>query len=156
MLAVGRDYRIGLVAGVILAGVALVWVTTRPSRGPQPPPAREEVSPEARNPVISQSEGSASQVNQPGFNGHDRAESNPPASVVGNPSAGSPDPMGREKTEADKTGRFHVVRPGETLSGIAQQYYGSASSWRKILAANEKIIKDANKIAPGTKLTIPD
>jgi nucleoid-associated protein YgaU len=51
--------------------------------------------------------------------------------------------------------RFHIVRPGETLSAIAQQYYGSSNTWRKILDAN-KTLKDANKIAPGTKLIIPE
>ena len=37
--SVGRDYRIGLVAGSILAGVALLWVATRPSLSPLLPPA---------------------------------------------------------------------------------------------------------------------
>ena len=59
------------------------------------------------------------------------------------------------KTEPVPAPRFHIVRPGETLSGIAQQYYDSKESWRKILAANEKTLKDANKLAPGMKLIIP-
>jgi len=61
-----------------------------------------------------------------------------------------------ETSEPIKTTRFHIVRRNETLSAIAQQYYGSASNWRKILTANQKVIKDANRISPGTKLIIPD
>jgi 5'-nucleotidase len=80
----------------------------------------------------------------------------PPSSALRDLSSGSPNLPGRRKTEPAKTAKFHIVRQGETLSAIAQQYYGSANDWRKILAANEKTIKDANKIAPGTKLIIPE
>jgi nucleoid-associated protein YgaU len=97
--------------------------------------------------VISQDPGSSSEADQlGGRKTEDRGQ---------NPSSGSPNLTSREKTEPSKTTRFHVVRQGETLSAIAQQYYGSTNNWRKILAANEKTIKDANKIAPGTKLIIP-
>jgi nucleoid-associated protein YgaU len=61
-----------------------------------------------------------------------------------------------EQQEKIKTTKFHIVRRGETLSSIAQQYYGAASKWQKILEANRDNIKDANKITPGTKLIIPD
>jgi nucleoid-associated protein YgaU len=36
------------------------------------------------------------------------------------------------------------------------QYYGSPHQWRKIVEANLGILKDPNKISPGTRLTIPD
>jgi len=84
------------------------------------------------------------------------AERSANLSVLRDLSAGSPNLPGRQKTAPAKATRFHVVRQGETLSAIAQQYYGSSNDWRKILTANEKTIKDANKIAPGTKLIIPE
>ena len=76
---------------------------------------------------------------------------NEPARTV---RGGTPKPAARERRAAAQTARFHVVQSGETLSAIAEQYYGSSNAWRKILEAN-KALKDANKIAPGTKLIIP-
>jgi len=51
--------------------------------------------------------------------------------------------------------RFHIIREDDTLYGISNKYYGSANKWRKIFDANREIIKDANKLQPGTKLIIP-
>lgn len=57
--------------------------------------------------------------------------------------------------EATRPQRFHIIRQGETLSAISQQYYGSAGQWRKIFEANRGTLKDANTLRPGTKLIIP-
>ena len=160
----GRDYRIGLVAGSILAGVALLWVATRPSLSPQPPPVQapqgKDQDPPAAGPRVAfLGPASPSEADKPAGQTEIREPQTPDEptgqSLLPNPSARVPEPARREKTEPGKTTRFHVVRQGETLSAIAQQYYGSTSQWRKILTANEKAIKDANKIAPGTKLVIP-
>jgi nucleoid-associated protein YgaU len=49
----------------------------------------------------------------------------------------------------------YVVQSGDTLSKIAQKYYGDASLYTKIFQANRDILKDPNKIFPGQKLKIP-
>lgn len=49
----------------------------------------------------------------------------------------------------------HVVVPGDTLSKIAQKYYGDASLYPKIFQANRDVLSDPNKISPGQKLRIP-
>jgi nucleoid-associated protein YgaU len=72
-----------------------------------------------------------------------------------------PQPLGgdstiHEQTEKIQTERFHIVRKGETLSKISLTYYGSAGKWQKIFEANKQTLKDPNRLAPGTKLTIPD
>ena len=59
-------------------------------------------------------------------------------------------------SEKIKTQKFHIVRNGDTLFGIACEYYGSANKLQKILDANRDIIKDANKLRAGTKLIIPE
>jgi nucleoid-associated protein YgaU len=51
--------------------------------------------------------------------------------------------------------RLHVVAAGDTLSKIAVQYYGSASRWPEILAANRDVLKNEKSLLVGTKLKIP-
>ncbi len=157
----------GLVAGSILAGVALLWVATRPGLAPRPQPVPSSSKDgrdlaEAAGPVTAPGTGSAAPADrarprEPKTQEQPASPSGfrPPSSVVRDLSSGSPNLPSRQRAEPAPTTRFHVVRSGETLSSIAQQYYGSATEWRKILTANEKTIKDADKIAPGTKLIIP-
>jgi hypothetical protein len=50
----------------------------------------------------------------------------------------------------------HTVAPGDTLSKIAQQYYGDPSLWTRIYAANRSVIgPNPNLIFPGQTLVIP-
>jgi nucleoid-associated protein YgaU len=52
--------------------------------------------------------------------------------------------------------RIHVVEKGQTLSQIAEQYYGSQRQWPKILNANRDTLPDPNRLTPGSKLIIPE
>lgn len=56
-----------------------------------------------------------------------------------------------EETEV----RYHDVQKGETLSSIAQKYYGNAGEYMKIFKANQPMLSDPDKIYPGQKLRIP-
>jgi nucleoid-associated protein YgaU len=56
----------------------------------------------------------------------------------------------------EKAVRFHVVEKGQTLSQIAEQYYGSQGQWPKIVNANRDILPDPNRLTPGLKLIIPE
>lgn len=49
----------------------------------------------------------------------------------------------------------YVVQAGDTLSKIAQKYYGDATLYTKIFEANRDVLKDPNRISPGQKLRIP-
>jgi nucleoid-associated protein YgaU len=51
--------------------------------------------------------------------------------------------------------QYHVVKKGDTLSKIAEEYYGDKMLYPKIFEANTDILKDPNKIKPGQKLRIP-
>ena len=49
----------------------------------------------------------------------------------------------------------YTVKSGDTLSKIAQQFYGSASKWHAIHEANRDLIPNPDLIHPGQTLKIP-
>jgi nucleoid-associated protein YgaU len=51
--------------------------------------------------------------------------------------------------------QVYEVKKGDTLSRIAEEYYGDPSLYAKIFEANRDILTDPNKIRPGQKLRIP-
>jgi nucleoid-associated protein YgaU len=77
-----------------------------------------------------------------------------------------PDPEGSMSESSDKPGgsaaagefkfeQWHDVVKGDTLSKIAQKYYGDPSLYMKIFEANKNILKDPNLIKIGQRLRIP-
>lgn len=58
-------------------------------------------------------------------------------------------------TPPDAAGQRYTVKAGDTLSHIAQRYYGNASDWRRIYEANRGTIKDPDLIHPGQEIDIP-
>lgn len=51
--------------------------------------------------------------------------------------------------------RIHEVVAGESLSKIAQKYYGNGNKYMKIFEANKDILSNPDLIKPGQKLRIP-
>ena len=51
--------------------------------------------------------------------------------------------------------RTYTVAAGDTLSHIAQRYYGSANRWPAIFEANRDKLSDPDRIYPGQVLRIP-
>ena len=51
--------------------------------------------------------------------------------------------------------RTYTVKPGDTLSGIAFHFYGSARAWRFLFQVNRAEIKNPNLIFPGQVLRVP-
>lgn len=64
-------------------------------------------------------------------------------------------PANFRKNKPTGKSRIHVVQPGETLSGIAQKYLGSASRFNDIYNANRNILSGPNQLKPHMKLVIP-
>ena len=56
---------------------------------------------------------------------------------------------------AEATMATHVVELGDTLGGLAVRYYGKASLWPHIFAANRDQIDDPDEIFIGQELRIP-
>ena len=50
---------------------------------------------------------------------------------------------------------YYEIVSGDTLGGIAKRFYGNASKYTRIHAANKELIPDPNKIYPGQKIKIP-
>ncbi len=49
----------------------------------------------------------------------------------------------------------YTVKPGDSLSKIAQQFYGSAGEYMRIFNANRDKLQDPDKIRVGEQITIP-
>jgi len=58
-------------------------------------------------------------------------------------------------TTAPVGGQTYTVKSGDSLSKIAKHFYGDASKWKKIHAANADKIPNPDLIHPGLQLTIP-
>ena len=57
--------------------------------------------------------------------------------------------------EATEKVEYYEIVSGDTLSAIAQKYYGKASAYPRIFEANREVIKDPDKIYVGQKIRIP-
>jgi nucleoid-associated protein YgaU len=126
------DLKIGMVLGLVLTIAAMIWLSTRPS-----------LSTKARMMNSFNAEAREESIEQPVL---------PLIAEVETEQSKVPDFTVRKEVEKIT----HTIREGDTLSGISREYYGSENKWRKILNANRIVLKDANKLRPGTKLIIPE
>ena len=51
--------------------------------------------------------------------------------------------------------RTYTVQPGDNLSKISKQFYGTADQYMRIFEANRNLLDDPNKVRPGQQLVIP-
>jgi LysM repeat protein len=76
---------------------------------------------------------------------------------AGAPAAGA-DPV-QARTDAvvvrAQASRRYTVQRGDTLSSIAQRFYGSAGDWNRLYAANRSVLHNPDMIFPGQVLAIP-
>ncbi|NUT90860.1 MAG: LysM peptidoglycan-binding domain-containing protein [Saccharothrix sp.] len=75
------------------------------------------------------------------------------APSVGPVTGGAAAPPGAPTAPAPQ--RTHRVVSGNTLWGIAQQYYGNGALWPRIFDANRDRIRDPHWIYPGQEFVIP-
>ena len=57
--------------------------------------------------------------------------------------------------QSEAASQMYTVKSGDTLSKIAQQFYGSANKYQAIFEANRPMLKDPDHIYPGQVLRIP-
>jgi LysM repeat protein len=69
-----------------------------------------------------------------------------------------PQPQQAQAASASSSGssnRTYTVKPGDTLSKIAKEYYGNANEYNKIFQANQDKLQSPDKIQVGQELVIP-
>jgi LysM repeat protein len=54
-----------------------------------------------------------------------------------------------------ESARSYTVRPGDTLSVIAQRLYGNPADWRWLYDASKSVIRNPDVIYPGMVLSVP-
>ena len=57
--------------------------------------------------------------------------------------------------KSKRAGQEYTVKVGDTLSKIADQFYGNGAKWEKVYEANRETLKNPNYIFIGMKLNIP-
>jgi LysM repeat protein len=55
----------------------------------------------------------------------------------------------------DRPARTYTVRAGDTLSSIAQRFYGNTADWQFLFQVNKSVIRNPNLIFQGEVLSIP-
>ena len=140
-----KDLKTGMVLGLVLAAVAVIWLATRP-----------RLSTKAR----MQKRFSAAARETPASPESENVEARRQTAEQLIPLAVTKSTEDKQRTTNNKQNEqqntiSHLVKRGESLSGISYKYYGSANKWRKIYNANRNVIKNADKLKPGTKLIIP-
>ncbi len=165
-----RDFKIGLIVGLVLLVIAMGWIAGHESFSPQarlaqeqevtPLPAGTEEPVTPPNPVDGQHEADA-----PDGSGTPEAMDVAPLAVESDAKIATvpifsvpqeevaPEPEDPPAPPNEPT--YHLVAEGQTLSTIAEIHYGSSAQWKRILDANPSVIRDAHKIRPGMRLMIP-
>ena len=64
-------------------------------------------------------------------------------------------PLRQSERIREGEARTHTVRPGETLSDIANFYYSDPSQYEALLAANPHTLTSAHSVAEGMRLRVP-
>ena len=125
-----RDFKIGLAIGIVAAAGAVLWLSTRPKLSTESR-ALKTASPPPAAPA--------------------------PSAVIPEPQIPKPaQPQEMQPADNVQPARYHIVQKGDTLSAISQKYYGSARYQQKIFSANSNVLKDPDRLIPGTRLLIPD
>ncbi|MBN2456570.1 MAG: LysM peptidoglycan-binding domain-containing protein [Sedimentisphaerales bacterium] len=160
-----KDLKFGMALGLIIMAALLIWLSTRPALSPDSRMLQAhlerlrqdknapEMSQQAHTPKDQSPQSIQNQFHSPTLGLQDSNSATAGTSVNIQPSKRE-NVVDSGQLEKIKTTRFHIVRRGETLSGISSMYYGSASRWPELLTAN-RFLKDPNKIRAGMKLAIP-
>ena len=115
-----------------------------------PPPAPAPATAVPAEPEVRR----AVPVNAPASAGTDVAPSVRPVTPAGAPATVVPAVPATPAAGAPV--RTYKVESGDTLAGIARQFYKNSGQWQKIAEANKGTLSDPTKLKPGMVLVIPE
>lgn len=78
------------------------------------------------------------------------------SNVQSGSSSTAPSRPGAANAGAPSGTKTYVVVKGDSLSKIAQRFYGDAHDWKRIYEANRDQINNPDLIHPGQELRIPE
>ena len=143
-----KDLKIGMILGLVLVTIAMLWLFAGPGLSPKGRVLNLRSNRETADLSETSDSTNSSEIDTV-------REENHQLSTADNQSQ-EPDWKQYRQAEKIKTQRFHIIQEGETLSEISRTYYESARKWQKILDANREVIEDISKLKPGTKIIIPE
>ena len=59
-------------------------------------------------------------------------------------------------TSSTGSTQYYTIESGDSLSKIAQRFYGDPQKYKELFDANREVIQDPDKIYPGQKIRIPN
>ena len=62
---------------------------------------------------------------------------------------------GKRSSQGGQDGFHYRLHPGDTLTGLAQRFYGDGDRFVDILNANKSLISTPNQLPQGTEIVIP-
>ncbi len=141
-----KDWKIGLVAGFILASLGAIWFCTNPQQN------NNTASPGENSEAVTFYDTAKSEKSFSASNELSQTFTEP-ASLKLTSSQGLKITAKPEPLAAQKPVRLYTVQKGDTLSLISEKVYSDKNMWHKIRDANK--IENVNALRPGTELIIP-
>jgi len=149
-----KDVRIGMFVGLLLVAATAVYLALRPGSGLEDRVIRAGPRPVNAQPEAVEGTKTTAPADDPAARQVRKLLQEAERPSPARPSAQQPPPAGPAPAETAQGVRIHTVADGQTLSHIAQMYYGSSAQWPKILRANPNI-SDPDRVHPGMRLLIP-
>jgi len=160
-----NELKIGIVIGILIVTGLIVYLVNRgqeqgpaaplpptgvSSPAPKPQPSSPTTKLPRTTPIVSPAPAQpATPATSPA------PKPTPPVVVVPAPPAALPAPKPPTDEPDDHQPRYHLVKQGETLSTIAESYYGSGRFANVIYQANRNVIRDPDVVQAGWRLRIP-
>lgn len=154
-----NDMKIGIIVGVLVVlGIIIFLVSPggdsrqKESQTPAPPADQGEI-PAQTPPVTTPPQTKSSEIVVVPPEGQKPALET--KEIITKPDAEIESPPPAQPEPSERLARYHIVKEGDTLSRISEQYFGHERFWTVIHQANKDLIQNPDRLQVGWKLRIP-